>query len=249
MDRLHDARARLANALPLAAAVAIEEDAAKPQASADELPSELEADRLSAAGPPGDDLLLRNGTILTGTGETLPHHDLFIRDGKIAAIAPELPDQDGVTAIDVSGWFVTPGIIDTHSHIMISGDVNESSQSVVPEVRVKDVVRSDDEREYRALVSGVPDARALDRLSKGVVLDGRRTAPAVVRLAPVDRGATSAVLYLTIREGRNRQVRRMCEAVGHPVQRLTRTRIGPLRDDRLRAGVEAASWTRACLKL
>ena len=48
--------------------------------------------------------------------------------------------------------------------------------------------------------------------------------------------AQSAVLLLTIREGRNRQVRRMCEAVGHPVQRLTRVRIGPLRDDRLRPG-------------
>ena len=80
--------------------------------------------------------------------------------------------------------------------------------------------------------------RTLDRLARGVVLDGRRTAPAVVRLAPADRdvAAQSAVLLLTIREGRNRQVRRMCEAVGHPVQRLTRVRIGPLRDDRLRPG-------------
>ena len=92
------------------------------------------------------------------------------------------------------------------------------------------------EREYRAVVAGRPDARALERLARGVVLDGRRTAPAAVRLAPADRGATSAVLYITIREGRNRQVRRMCEAVGHPVERLARIRIGPLRDDRLRAG-------------
>ena len=74
------------------------------------------------------------------------------------------------------------------------------------------------EREYRALVAGVPDQRSLDRLARGVVLDGRRTSPAVVRLAPADRdvAAQSAVLVLTIREGRNRQVRRMCEAVGHP---------------------------------
>jgi len=98
--------------------------------------------------------------------------------------------------------------------------------------------RHEVEREYRALVAGVPDQRALDRLARGVVLDGRRTAPAVVRLAPADRdvAAKSAVLLLTIREGRNRQVRRMCEAVGHPVQRLTRVRIGPIRDDRLKAG-------------
>jgi pseudouridine synthase len=98
--------------------------------------------------------------------------------------------------------------------------------------------RHEVEREYRAVVAGVPDQRALERLARGVVLDGRRTAPASVRLAAGDRdrSARSAVLILTIREGRNRQVRRMCEAVGHPVQRLTRVRIGPLRDDRLRPG-------------
>lgn len=98
--------------------------------------------------------------------------------------------------------------------------------------------RHEVEREYRAVVAGVPDQRALERLARGVVLDGRRTAPASVRLAAGDRdrSARSAVLTLTIREGRNRQVRRMCEAVGHPVQRLTRVRIGPLRDDRLRPG-------------
>ena len=98
--------------------------------------------------------------------------------------------------------------------------------------------RHEVEREYRAVVAGVPDARALERLARGVVIDGRRTAPASVRLAERDRdrSARSAVLLLTIREGRNRQVRRMCEAVGHPVQRLTRIRIGPLRDDRLRPG-------------
>ena len=97
--------------------------------------------------------------------------------------------------------------------------------------------RHEVEREYRAVVAGVPDERALERLARGVVLDGRRTAPAVVRMAPVrERAAASALLHITIREGRNRQVRRMCEAVGHPVRQLTRVRIGPLRDDRLRPG-------------
>ncbi|MDE3153621.1 MAG: rRNA pseudouridine synthase [Acidobacteriota bacterium] len=92
-------------------------------------------------------------------------------------------------------------------------------------------------RVYEAHVRGVPDARALEKLAKGVVLDGRRTAPAEVRLAyRPDRHADHAVLTLTIREGRNRQVRRMCEAVGHPVKRLRRVAIGPLRDDRLPPG-------------
>lgn len=97
--------------------------------------------------------------------------------------------------------------------------------------------RHEVEREYRAVVAGVPDARALERLARGVVLDGRRTAPASVRLVPGrDREPSTSVLQLTIREGRNRQVRRMCEAVGHPVRRLTRVRIGPLRDDALGPG-------------
>jgi pseudouridine synthase len=92
------------------------------------------------------------------------------------------------------------------------------------------------ERTYEAQVAGVPDAGALERLRKGIPLDGRRTLPAEVALLNRGRGDRHVVLVMTIREGRNRQVRRMCEAVGHPVRTLTRTRIGPLEDRRLRPG-------------
>ncbi len=95
------------------------------------------------------------------------------------------------------------------------------------------------EREYEARVRGVPDRHALERLARGVMLDGRRTAPAGVQLRRVIEraaGSAQAVLALTIREGRQRQVRRMCEGVGHPVVRLHRVRIGPIRDDRIRSG-------------
>jgi 23S rRNA pseudouridine2605 synthase len=91
------------------------------------------------------------------------------------------------------------------------------------------------ERIYEVRVAGTPDAEALERLRKGIVLDGRRTLPAdAALLSP--RRAREAVLRLTIREGRNRQVRRMCEAVGHPVRALRRIRIGPLEDRRLNLG-------------
>ncbi len=114
------------------------------------------------------------------------------------------------------------------------------------------------ERTYEAHVAGVPDAEALERLRKGIPLDGRRTLPADVtslsrgRAGPAPRlratrfGGQEAghddrrvdgVLVMTIREGRNRQVRRMCEAVGHPVRALTRTRIGPISDKRLKPGM------------
>jgi 23S rRNA pseudouridine2605 synthase len=70
----------------------------------------------------------------------------------------------------------------------------------------------------------------LRTLRQGVELDGGVTAPA-------DVGVLSpGVLRLVIHEGKNRQVRRMCDAVGHPVRRLVRTRIGPVRDTNLAPG-------------
>ncbi|MFM9085651.1 MAG: pseudouridine synthase [Acidimicrobiia bacterium] len=89
------------------------------------------------------------------------------------------------------------------------------------------------DKEYLAQVrcgeGGVPDG-ALRRLREGVELDDGPTAPAEVGQPQ------PGVLRIVIHEGRNRQVRRMCEAVGHPVNRLVRTRIGPLADRRLRPG-------------
>jgi 23S rRNA pseudouridine2605 synthase len=89
------------------------------------------------------------------------------------------------------------------------------------------------EKEYLAEVNGRPSPAALRRLREGVVLDdGEKTAPArVVAVSP-------GVIRLVIHEGRYRQVRRMCEAIGHPVLRLVRTRIGPVTDRSLRPG----SW-------
>jgi 23S rRNA pseudouridine2605 synthase len=80
-------------------------------------------------------------------------------------------------------------------------------------------------RTYRALVTRAPvSERALRALRNGVELDDGRTAPARVRRLGRDRD----VLELTIHEGRNRQVKRMCEAVGHPVRSLERVAFGPL---------------------
>jgi 23S rRNA pseudouridine2605 synthase len=109
-------------------------------------------------------------------------------------------------------------------------------------------------REYHARVRGVPDRHALERLAKGVMLDGRRTSPAEVDLVKIIDAPTGeqALVSIAIHEGRNRQVRRMCEAVGHPVIRLRRVRIGPITDPHIRPGEfrdllprEVAALTRA----
>ena len=111
--------------------------------------------------------------------------------------------------------------------------------------------RHEVERTYEAYVSGTPDSNAIEQLRRGIPLDGRRTMPAEVKV--LSRGAlhrngeaprkrvppdkrVNGVVLITIREGRNRQVRRMCEAVGHPVRKLRRVRIGPITDRHLRLG-------------
>jgi 23S rRNA pseudouridine2605 synthase len=94
------------------------------------------------------------------------------------------------------------------------------------------------EREYRARVRGVPDDRALDRLRRGVMIGGRRTAPAAVRLVETGLGAREdqSLVSIALHEGRTRQVRDMCDAIGHPVVRLKRVRFGPIADRMLKVG-------------
>jgi 23S rRNA pseudouridine2605 synthase len=87
------------------------------------------------------------------------------------------------------------------------------------------------EKEYLVEVAGGNVAQgALRRLRDGMELDDGVTAPAKVSQP------SPGVLRITIHEGRNRQVRRMCTAIGHPVQRLVRVRVGPLRDPKLAPG-------------
>ena len=85
-------------------------------------------------------------------------------------------------------------------------------------------------KEYLVQVDGEPTSGEVSRLRKGVDLDDGPTAPARVAVVAPN------LLRIVIHEGRNRQIRRMCEAVGHPVLRLVRTRIGPIADPSLGPG-------------
>jgi 23S rRNA pseudouridine2605 synthase len=87
---------------------------------------------------------------------------------------------------------------------------------------------------YRAVVRGLPGPAALRRLERGVELPDGRTRPAQARVLRTRSGG--AELELVLKEGRNRQVRRMCAAVGHPVIALERTGYGPLGLGRLQVG-------------
>jgi pseudouridine synthase len=81
-------------------------------------------------------------------------------------------------------------------------------------------------KEYQVRLTGDPDEDKLERWRRGVVLDGRMTAPADVSLLRRERSGTW--LRVVLREGRNRQIRRVAEILGYPVQRVIRIRIGPI---------------------
>jgi len=98
--------------------------------------------------------------------------------------------------------------------------------------------RFEHEKEYQVKVEGLPDEQTLQKWERGVFLDGSKTAPADVSIAR--REGRETWLRVVLREGRKRQIRRVAAMLGHPVQRLIRVRIGPLR----LGDLEPGAWRR-----
>lgn len=116
--------------------------------------------------------------------------------------------------------------VDTTGALLLTNDGDLAHRLAHPRYGIPKV--------YEADVEGVPSADALRRLRDGIELEDGPTAPARVRVVRKGQGATR--LELTLHEGRNRQVKRMCEAVGHPVTRLSRVRYAGLALDGLPRG-------------
>ncbi len=93
------------------------------------------------------------------------------------------------------------------------------------------------EKEYRVTVRGTVESEELRRIARGVQLDDGMTAPVRVQLLSFNKEKTTTRLGLVLTEGRKRQIRRMMEALGHPVIRLVRTRIGPIELGSLDSGM------------
>lgn len=89
---------------------------------------------------------------------------------------------------------------------------------------------------YVAKVKGLPLRETLKKLEKGIVLEDGKTAPARTKLISTDKGKQTSIVEITIHEGKNRQIRRMFEAIGHPVIKLKRERYGMLTLHGLSAG-------------
>jgi imidazolonepropionase-like amidohydrolase len=102
------------------------------------------------------------GTVLTaGPQGTIAKGTVLVRGGKIVAVGPDVKVPSGATVIDAANRFVIPGIIDTHSHTAVEGNVNECTDSVTAEVRIADVIDQEDVNIYRQLAGGVTTLNVL----------------------------------------------------------------------------------------
>ncbi len=111
--------------------------------------------------PKQETVLLKNATVWTNEKDgILKNTDVLLKNGKITAVGKGLPEA-GAKVVDATGKHVTPGIMDEHSHIAISGGVNEASQSVTAEVRIGDVIDAEDVDIYRQLAGGVTSSHLL----------------------------------------------------------------------------------------
>ncbi len=195
-----------------------------------------------------DDLVASGRVTVNGVGAVAgqrvdPRHDLVAVDGVPVPVAPGLvyyllnkPAGVVTTASDPGRRRTVLDLVPATPRVFSVGRLDYDTEGLL-------VLTNDGElahrlahpshgvaKEYLVEVEGTPGPGALRRLREGVELDDGWTASAVVRqVAP-------GALRIVVHEGRNRQVRRMLEAVGHPARRLVRTRIGPVSDTALAPG-------------
>lgn len=115
---------------------------------------------MAALAQSKSDVLIRNATVMTAGKGTLLATDILIQNGKITKIGKAIAAPAGVRVIDATGKYVTPGIIDCHSHSMLDA-INEGTYSVTSMTRTRDMLNPGDITIYRALAGGVTAANLL----------------------------------------------------------------------------------------
>jgi len=204
--------------------------------------------RAGAASRRGADALIEagrvrlNGEAVTKLGTTVdPDRDVVELDGVVVTLPTSLTY---IALNKPSGYVVT--MSDPQGRRTVADLVNEVPPGVVPVGRLDAsteglLILTDDgelahriahpsyeiDKVYEVEAEGTLSEEERLRLEEGLMLDGRLTSPAAVRVISAPGRVT--VAEITIHEGRKRQVRRMFELVGHPVTRLKRTRVGPVK--------------------
>jgi imidazolonepropionase-like amidohydrolase len=107
------------------------------------------------AAAPAADVVITNAMVMTVTHGTMEHASVWLHNGKIAGVGAKVSAPAGATTIDASGKYVTPGIIDPHSHSALDNDVNEATSPVTPSMMMADAFDNRDKALYQALAGGV----------------------------------------------------------------------------------------------
>jgi imidazolonepropionase-like amidohydrolase len=108
-----------------------------------------------AEGTAHHDVVIKNAIVMTVTHGNIANGSIYIKDGKIAAVGETVNAPASATVIDAGGKYLTPGIVDSHSHIALSDDINEATSPITPQMMMKDAFDYQDKAIYRALAGGV----------------------------------------------------------------------------------------------
>lgn len=184
-----------------------------------------------------------NGQVARLGARAEPESDTVDVDGVVIGVAPSLryfllnkPTGVVSTAEDPQGRPTVVSLVPSDQRVFPVGRLDLDTEGLLlltndgPLAHLLTHPSHGVEKEYMVWVEGAPARSSVRTLREGVALDDGMTAPARASLVAPD------LLRLVIHEGRNRQIRRMCEAIGHPVRRLVRIRIGPLSDRKLKPG-------------
>ena len=186
-----------------------------------------------------------NGEVVTQQGASAKPDDIIAVDGKPINTAPDekiyimLHKPTGVVTT-VTDPFNRPTVMDcvkefsdggkarlfpvgrldfnTSGLLLLTNDGDWANALIHPKHEVR--------KTYIATIKGIPTEETLQRFRQGIKLDGRLTAPCEIALKKPSPKSSKTQVSITIKEGRNRQVRKMCEAIGHPVITLKRVEVG-----------------------
>ena len=189
-----------------------------------------------------------NGTVVTEMGIKVTDKDTVAVDGKTISLAKKKiyimlnkPTGCVTTVTDDRGrQTVMDYVSDIPDRIYPVGRLDYNTEGLLILSNDGDFTyglthpKHEKEKGYEALVKGIMLHNAADKLKRGVYIDGRKTAPAEVEVKEHRRN--SSLVEITIHEGRNRQVRKMCEAVGHEVLALKRVSVGGVELGKLAPG-------------
>ncbi|MBJ6363481.1 pseudouridine synthase [Paenibacillus sp. GCM10012307] len=184
---------------------------------------------LGAKADPAVDVISVNGKVIKGEKK------LYLMFNKPKGVITSAKDPEGRKIVsdflkDIKERVYPVGRLDydTEGLLLLTNDGQFANLLTHPKHHVP--------KTYLATVKGVPHGTSLEQLAQGIQLEDGMTAPAELEYQDVDPEKKQATITITIHEGRNRQVRRMFEAIGHPVIRLKRIRFGELGLQNLQRG-------------